>query len=261
MKEKALHLHSKAGFTLVEMSIVLVVIGLLAGGVMAGKNLIRAAELRSVVNEYDLYTKAVITFRDRYGELPGDMSNATSVWGTAVNCPGTSAQGSTDALTCNGNGNGMIEYGVATGNEWFRFWQQLANAGLIEGIYSGVPGPATTYQALVGSNVPKSKLSFSGWTTRWLGSFGDAWFYTMDYKNTLIFGAESGNNQTFNQIISAAEIGSMDTKIDDGKPGYGKMISIWWDTCTDATGTTDLDSVYLLSDQGNHCSIAFANVF
>ena len=64
------------GFSLVELSIVLVILGLLIGGILTGQSLIRAAELRSVTTQYQGYVTAVNTFRDKYFALPGDMPNA-----------------------------------------------------------------------------------------------------------------------------------------------------------------------------------------
>jgi prepilin-type N-terminal cleavage/methylation domain-containing protein len=71
------------GFTLVELSIVLVILGLLAGGVLAGQGLIRAAELRSITTDQQRFLIAIRAFRDQYRSLPGDMPNATLVWGGA----------------------------------------------------------------------------------------------------------------------------------------------------------------------------------
>ncbi|MBN9993879.1 prepilin-type N-terminal cleavage/methylation domain-containing protein, partial [Listeria monocytogenes] len=74
---------AKPGFSLIELSIVLVILGLLTGGILAGQSLIRAAELRSVGEEYQKNRTAVATFRDKYFAIPGDMTNATSFWGLA----------------------------------------------------------------------------------------------------------------------------------------------------------------------------------
>src|ERR1019366_6843373 len=67
-----------AGFTLIEMSIVLVIIGLIVGSVLVGRDLIRAAELRSVISEVEKYKTAVMTFKGKYDCLPGDCANATT---------------------------------------------------------------------------------------------------------------------------------------------------------------------------------------
>ncbi len=71
------------GFSLVELSIVLVILGLLTGGILAGKSLMRASELRAVSTEYQRYLTAAQSFRGKYFELPGDFSKAQSFWGIA----------------------------------------------------------------------------------------------------------------------------------------------------------------------------------
>src|ERR1700712_5143764 len=96
------------GFSLVELSIVLVILGLLVGGVLSGQSLIRAAELRSVTTEYQRYTTAVGTFRDKYFALPGDMNNAASFgWKDGAG-----------SSVANGDGNGQVNStGTANTNE------------------------------------------------------------------------------------------------------------------------------------------------
>ncbi len=74
-------MHNKAGFSLLELSIVLVIIGLLASGVMVGQSLVRGAELRSVMNDHNKILSATNAFRLKYNALPGDMRNATAFWG------------------------------------------------------------------------------------------------------------------------------------------------------------------------------------
>lgn len=78
----------KNAFSLVELSIVLVILGLLTGGILAGQNLIRAAELRSVTTQLQQYQTALQTFRNKYFALPGDMTKATDFWTSAfgTNC-------------------------------------------------------------------------------------------------------------------------------------------------------------------------------
>lgn len=62
----------RSGFSLVELSIVLVILGLLVGGVLTGQSLIRASELRKFMNTMERYKAATYTFRDKYFALPGD---------------------------------------------------------------------------------------------------------------------------------------------------------------------------------------------
>jgi prepilin-type N-terminal cleavage/methylation domain-containing protein len=249
------------GFSLVELSIVLVILGLLVGGIMGGKSLIRAAEMRAVSSEYQRYITAVNAFRDKYLSIPGDMSNAANFWGIAANCPGTETQGSTTTATCNGNYDRILAPS-ATSNEPFRFWQQLANAGLLEGTYSGVRA-STNDWATTRTNAPSSKVSNAVWFTwnnivAWSGS--TAWF-DYDTGNRLDIGGLSTNAQPGTPIFRPEEVWNIDTKIDDGKPGRGKLMVVYWDDCTDATSSAQTSANYLLTNDAVACFITFPNAF
>src|SRR3954468_21990802 len=89
------------GFTLIELSIVLVIIGLIVGGVLVGQDLIRAAEIRATVGQYEKYNTAINTFRSKYNGLPGDI-----VGPGAFGLYSTSMDGSAAGL---GDGNGLVE--------------------------------------------------------------------------------------------------------------------------------------------------------
>src|SRR5579884_2852921 len=102
------------GFTLVELSIMLVIIGLIAGGILVGRHLVRVTEITSVLTDRQAFIRGVQNFREKYNALPGDMANATSFWGIAggnsgdnytASCRGSSGTGT---QTCNGNGDGQI---------------------------------------------------------------------------------------------------------------------------------------------------------
>lgn len=111
----------QSGFSLVELSIVLVILGLLTGGILGGQALIRAAELRTAMSDYSRYTAAVMSFREKYFALPGDMTNATAFWGdNNTVCPDAGITNGTPG-TCNGNGDS--NWGSQT--EQFLVWQHL----------------------------------------------------------------------------------------------------------------------------------------
>jgi prepilin-type N-terminal cleavage/methylation domain-containing protein len=257
----------KSAFSLVELSIVLVILGLLTGGILSGQSLIRAAELRSVATEYSNYITATQTFRDKYMGIPGDFNKATDFWGAEplVNCPSTATVAATGTATCNGEGDGRISLGVT--NEPFRFWQHLANAGLVEGRFSGVTGGAANNYTATASNVPASKLSSAYWWVWNWRPYNGVGFSTLHaaipvYDNILMLGALQTNSYSQRPILNATEVWNIDTKVDDGKPGYGKMIPFpYVGNCTTAATVADLAADYALSNTSMSCAIIFNNAF
>lgn len=214
------------GFSLLELSIVLVIIGLLAGGIMAGRSLIRASELRAVTAEYQRYASAVNNFQTQYQGLPGDFTTATALWGEAT-CPGVAANARTGTLTCNGNGNGEV-VAQAGSNERFGFWQHLVNAGLISGRFSGVTahaGTATDPSSTVGTNVPASKLKPGGWAVQYVGmaTLASTEFVEGYYGHTFTLGGQVAGNWPGAAALSADDAFGIDSKIDDGSAGTGSV--------------------------------------
>lgn len=255
--------HLSQAFSLVELSIVLVILGLLTGGILAGQSLIRAAELRSVTTEHDKYVSAVQTFRDKYFALPGDMTNATSFWlKDTTNCNADTGTGGSPG-TCNGNGNGMLNSTAASATgESQQFWRQLALAGLIEGTYTGIAGSGGAYHCTLGTSCPRSKMNNSGWGVHGLGNYpGDTGWFAMNYGNTLVFGTQSASQYPANAIVKPEELWNIDTKMDDGRPGYGKVIAVGWSTCTNAASLSDRGTTYKLDSSAVACAATFANAF
>lgn len=119
--------HRQSGFTLIEIAIVLVIIGLLLGGILKGQELITSARVRNIISQVDGTKAAFFGFQDRYRALPGDFTAAT-----------TQITGATQ----NGNGNGLIE----SGNESIAVWDHLSHAGFINGtfVFNATEGPGTT---------------------------------------------------------------------------------------------------------------------
>jgi len=120
----------QAGFTLVEIAIVLVIIGLLLGGILKGQEMITQAKIKNLINDMNGVSAAMNSYQDRYRALPGDDKNAGGRW---VN------------TTAPGNGDGVVQdkyietvpgtlySATATGPESVYFWHHLRLAGFVSG--------------------------------------------------------------------------------------------------------------------------------
>jgi prepilin-type N-terminal cleavage/methylation domain-containing protein len=117
----------QSGFTLIEIAIVLVIIGLLLGGVLKGQELIQNARVRNMIAQQDGIKAAFFSFQDRYRGVPGDYPSNLAI----QNIPGMSAA-TCAPVNCGGDGNGQI--GAATA-EPIIAWMQLSFAGFITGNY------------------------------------------------------------------------------------------------------------------------------
>ena len=116
----------QTGFTLVEIAIVLVIIGLLLGGVLKGQELINSAKVKNFINDFKSVPLFIYGYQDKFKALPGDDANPVGHLGTAATL-----------VAANGTlGNGVIEgnYNSVTGtHETVAFWQQVRLANLAAG--------------------------------------------------------------------------------------------------------------------------------
>jgi len=242
------------GFTLIELSIVLVIIGLITGGILVGRDLIAAASVRAQVTQIEKYSSAVNTFRNKYGYIPGDMPDpaATQFGFSAIAPRGT--------LTGQGDGNGILQSGTgspnrdAFGGEGGTFWVDLSTAKLIDGnfttaseTFSPAGGTVSVTTTQVGSYLPPARLGQSNYVYVWSGGWQSRNVITGDGRN--YFGVSGiyeccngGNGEgTANMAITPIQAFNIDQKVDDGLPQYGRVITIdpthgWWAPGSDAPG-------------------------
>jgi prepilin-type N-terminal cleavage/methylation domain-containing protein len=179
----------QSGFTLIEIAIVLVIIGLLLGGVLKGQELIQSARTRNLISTDDGIRAAFFGFQDRFRAYPGDYLQATT------NITG---------VANNGNGNGQITASGVAGapnDEYISVWDHLSKAGFINGNYTYSAGPPAT------GNSPANPY---------------AGFLVLIFDNVYdpAAGAARHNLKTGTQI-PANILAEVDRKIDDGIANTG----------------------------------------
>jgi len=217
---------AEEGFTLIELSIVLVIIGLIIGGVLVGRDLIEAANIRATVSQYEKFNTAAHAFQLKYGYLPGDLPNSANFGFTAISSVLLEGMGVTP-------GNGLIEStnGAAEASnaipaqETTQFWRQLFVADLINSPISDPgDGPPVLTQGEVGNYFPPAKIGNNNfWVVYNDGSFNY-------YELTGLTGVNGAYNYPKN-YLTPLQAFAIDQKIDDGLPGSGTVmasISLNW---------------------------------
>lgn len=209
------------GFTLIELSIVLVIIGLIVGGVLVGQDLIKAAEQRALIAQIEKYNSAVNTFRGKYNAMPGDMAQLDAAAFGLFQLTKANPLGQ-------GDGNGLIE-GGASGSalaegETLVFWRHLSDANLVDGSYgvvspslivasTGFPTGAVTN---VAQSIPQAKL----------GPAGSIVVYSISglnyYQVIPVAGISAAGVFTSGTSgMTPTQAFNIDAKLDDGAPNTG----------------------------------------
>lgn len=212
-----MHTHPRhAGFTLLEMSIVIAIIGLLVGGLLGTQAFLKSSELTTLMNQSKYYINAFNQFQSRYQFPPGDLANAGSIWSGVGN----------------GDGNGLIRAGGST-NELFLAFQHLAKAGYITGNYSGATtGGGGTFYATAGVNVPqmasKNVSVILDHPNALDGNVsGESPYFDGLYNHVLRLAGllPTANGLPGSGFLSPQNALKLDSKFDDGVPNAGWVMT------------------------------------
>jgi len=139
-------LRGQRGFTLVELAIVLVIIGIILGAVLQGREMINNAKIKRVVSQQKELVAAIFSYQDRYNLLPGDDNNATAKWAGALNAPAPNgANGQINAASAAATINC-----ANINSEACSLWDHLRRAGFISGGANPYTNPSNPYGGQVG---------------------------------------------------------------------------------------------------------------
>lgn len=207
------------GFTLVELAIVMIIIGLLIGGILKGQELIANAQLTSTIAQVNGINAALSTFRDKYSSLPGDMPNAGN---RLPNCANTCATGTGGSF-----GNGRIDtpaFGTVpgAGSEALIAFTHLAAADLISGVTSDFDGNGIVQ---FGSLLPAAKIGGGYWVSWTNGGTGGGVAGDLRAGHYLALNGTVANVGDSTGSLSPSQAAQIDRKIDDGVANSGGVQS------------------------------------
>ena len=188
------------GFSLVEISIVLVIIGLITSLILYGNGMIESARLRTVIKEAEEYRNAINRFKEKFQALPGDHPATDYSFGYAT--------------TSSGDGDGLIEYSSTdTTPEHLQAWKHLYDQQFINDNLTGTESTAGGSE--IGTNIPASR-----------GADGAGWEIGSDtsQRNYLQLGKAKASSAAENPSLTPKLALLLDKKSDDGDPTKGYIL-------------------------------------
>ncbi len=233
----------KSAFSLIELSIVLIIIGLLIAGVTGGASLIKSSELRAVMNEARGFQTAVNAFYTQFDALPGDYATAIG------------------SNTAAGDADGYIEFHNGTRSESANAWNMLKNTGGIDGISTAALTADVTFKSDGTGSAPASKIKGAGWIfshdTNSSASPGDNVVILTGGSITAASSAtdidsSSSTSALVKIALVPADALSIDSKLDDGVANTGKIKAV-----NPTSSTCSSAGTYTTTTTTKQCALSF----
>lgn len=213
MMKKASSGLSPNGFTLIELAISLMVIGLLIGGVLKGQELINNARMTQTIRQLQSYETAVAIFRTTYDALPGDIQNPSSRIPSCSTLPCSSTgnkDGYIDLTT-----NSRFETVPSTTTESRNFWLHLAKAGIITGVQTDYTGTPNQF----GLDFPSIPLDGGIMIQSYTESGASSTYF-------ILLAQIAAPNTAAANVMNPRVAAQLDRKMDDGQAKAG-VVSGW----------------------------------
>jgi len=241
------------GFTLVELSVVLVIIGLIIGGILSGQDLLHASTIRAQIAQIESYKSAVKSFDEKYGSLPGDMNPGKAAKFAFITRSGASHHGDDDGR--------IYPFCGELGCETALFWTDLSQAKMIKEVFNSATDAAVTTTTIeeLTSYVPVGKIDGTFILTMFSDTSGGTAYATINtnyfYLTFAINDLAAGNVQA-RKWITNQDAYNIDIKMDDGKPHTGKVLARPY-----AAPAPAASGVCVTDDAGNpyNTTLEFAN--
>jgi prepilin-type N-terminal cleavage/methylation domain-containing protein len=243
---------AELGFTLIEMSIVLAIIGLIIGGILKGQEVVNNARLKTQVAQIDAVKGAIFTFQDQYSFLPGDYPNATATLGF------TSDAGDGNGAVAAPSATSMLDTDSEASTESVLAWAQLDASNLLAGIQlpSGTP-VSSIVEGSTGVTMPGKMNN----TYLWFATFSStpkgataAIIAPMIRIQPFSSGAIPAQTQPY--AVREPDAANIDRKYDDGIPGSGSIIT---NSASDTTNCNAGGHAYVItagaSPQTPYCDL------
>jgi len=232
----------EAGFTLVELAVVMIIIGLLIGGILKGQELIANAQTTSTISQMRAFDAAITTFRDKYGALPGDLANAST---RLPDCTG--------GCDNDGDSNGRIDEPASLGDapgdedESAVAFTHMAAADLI----SGVDHTSTTDE--FGEIMPEANLGGGLWVGFTTDGSAAGGITSGDLRpgHYLVYNGTVANVGGTTGALTPNQAAQIDRKLDDGVPDSGSVQVVGTNCTTDADG----DTIYNEASESALCAL------